>query len=407
MQNELQTEVVLCPNCKEEVPKTLYCLNCGYPLYKMNLDRSAPKEPKEVKVEAEIEPFSVEPLTKLIEEEAVVTEPEELPVTPIVEEAEKTEVKAEPEVTIEPAKEAEPVESIISSITGEAIEAKAELEKFEAVEEEIIPSEAQIEPLVEAPIEITLKEEAKSPEEAEAVEVPEAIVESLKEKIVEEPIIESVEKPVIEIVTEPIIERVAEPVIESVMEPVPVFEPEPAIKDVMENLAKNISMKIRLVNLFQEGGVKAETFNRLFESYAARGEMLMNNRNDILERTRFDLDSMERELKEAKIGLEELNIRRAIGDASEDEYRAKSPGFEWDIRGYEGDIAKKKAEMAYLENLTRVMSEEEINELKGRGERGYSSIEGLVDCGVISAETGARTKVALEEALTYLRASSQ
>ncbi len=191
------------------------------------------------------------------------------------------------------------------------------------------------------------------------------------------------------------------------MEPVPVFEPEPAIKDVMENLAKNISMKIRLVNLFQEGGVKAETFNRLFESYAARGEMLMNNRNDILERTRFDLDSMERELKEAKIGLEELNIRRAIGDASEDEYRAKSPGFEWDIRGYEGDIAKKKAEMAYLENLTRVMSEEEINELKGRGERGYSSIEGLVDCGVISAETGARTKVALEEALTYLRASSQ
>ena len=35
MQTELKTEVVLCPNCKEEVPKTLYCLNCGYPLYKM------------------------------------------------------------------------------------------------------------------------------------------------------------------------------------------------------------------------------------------------------------------------------------------------------------------------------------------------------------------------------------
>ena len=27
-------EVVHCPNCKEDVPKTLYCLNCGFPLYK-------------------------------------------------------------------------------------------------------------------------------------------------------------------------------------------------------------------------------------------------------------------------------------------------------------------------------------------------------------------------------------
>jgi hypothetical protein len=406
MQNELQTEVVLCPNCKEEVPKTLYCLNCGYPLYKMDLDRSAPKEPKDVKVEAEIEPFSIEPLTKLVEE-AVVIEPEELHITPVVEEVEKAEVKVEPEVIIEPAKEVEIVESVVPSMTEEAIETKVELETFEAIEEEVEPSEEEMEPSVEAPKEITIEEEAERPEEAEAVEAPEAMVESLEEKIVEEPVIESVEKPVIEIVTEPIIESIAEPVIESVVEPAPEFEPEPAIKDVMENLAKNISMKIRLVNLFQEGGVKAETFNRLFESYAARGELLMNNRNEMLERTRFDLDSMERALNEAKIGLDELKIRRAIGDASEDEYRAKSPGFEWDIRGYEGDIARKKAEIVYLENLTRVMSAEEINELKERGECGYSAIDGLVDNGTISAETAARTKVALEEALTYLRVSSQ
>lgn len=27
------SEVILCVNCKEEVPVTLYCLNCGFPLY--------------------------------------------------------------------------------------------------------------------------------------------------------------------------------------------------------------------------------------------------------------------------------------------------------------------------------------------------------------------------------------
>jgi len=34
MQEDIQEEVVHCPNCREEVPKTLYCLNCGHPLYK-------------------------------------------------------------------------------------------------------------------------------------------------------------------------------------------------------------------------------------------------------------------------------------------------------------------------------------------------------------------------------------
>jgi rRNA maturation endonuclease Nob1 len=25
--------LVICENCKEEVPETLFCLRCGYPLY--------------------------------------------------------------------------------------------------------------------------------------------------------------------------------------------------------------------------------------------------------------------------------------------------------------------------------------------------------------------------------------
>ena len=29
-----------CPNCKEEVPNTLYCLNCGFPLHKTKEDPS-------------------------------------------------------------------------------------------------------------------------------------------------------------------------------------------------------------------------------------------------------------------------------------------------------------------------------------------------------------------------------
>ena len=51
IQSDLQAEVLLCPNCKEEVPKTLYCLNCGYPLYKIEVDQPEPEEDAEVIVE--------------------------------------------------------------------------------------------------------------------------------------------------------------------------------------------------------------------------------------------------------------------------------------------------------------------------------------------------------------------
>jgi hypothetical protein len=48
MYGDLSSEVVHCPNCNEDVPKTLYCLNCGYPLYKMDQQKEA-----EARVEAE------------------------------------------------------------------------------------------------------------------------------------------------------------------------------------------------------------------------------------------------------------------------------------------------------------------------------------------------------------------
>lgn len=366
----------MCPNCREEVPKTLYCLNCGYPLYKIELDRSTQEE--DVSVEVEPEPFSLEPLTEPAGVEGVTIDVEDLAVTPVVEETEESETEPELEAVTEPV---DAVEPLMPEATEAVVEAEQELETFELTEEDIEPEEEIAEPAmetVEAATEFVAEEEAESmEEEAEATETPEAVEEPPEETIVEVP----------------------------VAEPAPVFEPEPVIREVMENLSKNISMKIKLVNLLQEGGVKIETFNRLFESYVTRGELLMNSRNEMLERVRFDLDSMERALNEAKIGLEELKIRKAIGDASEEEYRAKSPGFEWDIRQYEDEVAKKKAEMVYLEDLNQVMSTEEISELKEKGESGCGAMEGLADAGKISSETATSVKVALEEALAYLKVS--
>ena len=222
--------------------------------------------------------------------------------------------------------------------------------------------------------------ESLEPEEPMVVEVIEEIDETQEEIAAEEPI-------------------------SDVAETATVFEPEPVIMEVMENLAKNISMKIKLVSLLQEGEVKTETFDRLFNTYVARGELLMNSRNETLERVRYDLDSRERALNDAKIGLDELMIRKAIGDVSEEEYQAKSPGFEWDIGHYKDDFTRKKAEIAYLDDLTQVMSNEEIAELREQGEAGYGALDDLSGSELTSPDTAARIKVTLEEALTCLNAS--
>ena len=372
MQTGLQAEVLLCPNCKEEVPKTLYCLNCGYPLYKIELDQ--PEKDVEVVVDAAPEPVEDEPVVEAEMDDDVVIVVEDV-TEPSVEEA----VEAEPEIEVEP----EPVEVVEAvEITEFVAEAEPDVEVEvepvpEAVEEVTEPIVEVVEPPVEEVLEIPLEESIES-------------VEASVFEVVEGPEIEDVEK----------VEMV-EPVAEVVIELEPSYEPDPVIREIMENFAKNLSMKIKLVGLLRDGGVKPEIFERLFESYVARGEILMKSRSEMLERVRYDLDSMEKALNEAKVGLEELEIRRAISDVSEEEYAAKSPGFEWDIRQYKDVVERKKAEISYLEDIKRVMSPEEIEGLIETGEGCYE----LIESEKIGSEMASRVRVSLEEALSCLRAS--
>ena len=382
MQTGLQTEALLCPNCKEEVPKTLYCLNCGYPLYKIEVEsapaveENAPEPVAVIEAEAVEEEVAPEPHIEpeVIQEEIVEITPE-LP-APIVVEEEVVETVLESIDVVE----AEPVEEDVVVLIDS-------VEEIEAPVEEIVAEPEIVEPVVEEIIDI----EPIADVNAEAEEEIEAPVEEAIE-VAEEP--EPVE-----------VEEIVEPVVE--VEPevvaVPEYEPDPVINEVMGNLAKNISMKIKLVDLLRTGGVKSEIFRKLFDSYLTRGELLMNSRSDMLERVRYDLGSMEGALHEAREGLEELDIRRAIEDVSEEEYAAKAPGFQWDISQYKDEVGKKQADIYYLEDITRVMSSEEIGELVGIGEGCFEVLDELTESEGIEGDTAAKIRVSLEEALACIR----
>lgn len=409
MVGDLSSEVVHCPNCKEDVPKTLYCLNCGYPLYKIEqkkadmvepepetLEVVAPEEEVDMGVEIEQpgEPVVVE------EEPAPVAEETMEEVTIEVEEAEE-DVVEEPEameepITAEPVEETEYVfDEETQADMVEEPEEPAEETVFEEPEEELIP-EPEEEPILEL-------------EEEPIPELEEEILPEPEEEIILEPEEEAVPEP-----EEPMPEPIEEPAPEPAPEPFTItmepdemeeirveFAPDPLTKEVMDNLAKNITLKIRLVKLLRDNRVKEETFKKLFDSYVEQGKIWVSRRDEIIKRFKADIDRMENALVTARKDHELLEIRKSIGDAAEEEYTVKAPAYKWDIEHLEKEIKNRKGGIVYVVNLKKLVPEEEIAELEGMAETEYSGLDAIED---VSQDTIAKMKETLSEALSSLQA---
>lgn len=416
MVGDLSTEVVHCPNCKEDVPKTLYCLNCGYPLYKIEqkkadmvepepetLEVVAPEEEVDMGVEIEqpSEPVVVE------EEPALVAEENVVEVTIDVEEVEEdvveeSEIMEEP-ITAEPAPETE-------FTFDEETQADMIEEPMEPAEETVFEEPEELFPeLEEEPIPEPEEEIYPKPEEEPIPELEEEILPEPEEELIleleDEPAPEP-EAPMPEPIEEPAPEPAPEP-LTITMEPNEVeeirveFAPDPLTKEVMDSLAKNITLKIRLVKLLRDSRVKEETFKKLFDSYVEQGRMWVSRRDEIIKRFKADIDRMENALVTARKDHELLEIRKSIGDADEEEYKVKAPAYKWDIEHLEEEIKNRKGGIVYVVNLKKLVPEEETAELEGMSETGYSALD---DIEGITQDTIANMKDTLAEALSSLQA---
>jgi hypothetical protein len=345
------SEVIHCPNCKEDVPKTLYCLNCGYPLYKLEQQKKTEEPAKEPVAEPEPEEEEVD---MSIEIEPQETEPEPIP-------------ELEEEVEEEPVPEEEP--EIAIGITVE--------EEPESEEEEPEPVEEEPEPVEEEP----------APE-------PEDMYEEPAEEYVE-PEPEPVFEPEVETDIFTPEERESYMMDEIRIE----FAPDPLTKEVMESLAKNITLKIRLVRLLRENQVKEETFKKLFDSYVDQGRLWVGRRDEIIRRFKGDIARMEQELISARKDFELLEIRKNIGDASEEEYNVKAPAYKWDIENLDKEIKNTRGGIQYVINLKGLIPDEEVEELRQMADSDYSELD---DIEGVSSDTIARMKETLAEALNSL-----
>ena len=341
MASGASTEVVHCPNCKEDVPKTLYCLNCGFPLYRE-------EQPKEEKAEPDTNP---EPIVAN-EEDAVI-------------------------VVDDPAEEAKP------ALKVEAKPEPAPEKKIEQVDVTEIPAQS-VEPTPQ-PNSVEVKEPEKTPEPSPVIEVKAPTPEEAIPPVVEaKPPPMELPKPV-EVTNEPVSNE-AEPSKIEAIEMVEEYQeemqnkgyvPDPLSKDLMENLTKNISLKLKLTKLYRDGVVKEETFTKLFDDYSKQGKILFSRREEILTKLSGEIEEMEDDYSKASEALELIEIKRSIGEISEIEYSAKAPAYRWDIDHFDLTVAEKKNKTRYLENIGGIISKEELKELRELASLEYNTLDAL------------------------------
>ena len=416
MYGDLSSEVIHCPNCNEDVPKTLYCLNCGYPLYKIEQEEKAEAqpevEPEALEVVAPEEP-EIDMSVEIEQPEETFTLEEEAEVQPEVIELEPTqepmpepelEPEPEPEMMTEEIETTIKVEEIVEEAPPEQL--KPEIQVVEIVEEPEAEPSLEIE--TEADIHVEQEEAIEEPQVEEPV-IEEPEVEAVEELQVEEPVIEEPEEeaPLPEAEEKVIMEpKEPEKTIDfmeeepELMEAIRLeFAPDPLTKEVMENLAKNITLKIRLVRLLRDGQVKEETFKKLFDSYVEQGRIWVSRRDDSVRRFKADIERMEEALVTARKDYELLEIRRNIGDADDEEYKVKAPAYKWDITHLEEEIKNRKGGILYVGNLKKLVPEEEIVELEKMADTDYAELDKVEE---ITAETVAKMKETLAESLNIL-----
>jgi len=351
VQKSIEAEVVHCPNCNENVPKTLYCLNCGYPLYKLDQE-----EDEEALAE---------------QDEAGEPEPLEAPAEQVV----VVEAELEPVPTEEePAEAAEPVEF-------EVVQVNPGPEPFEP--EEVIEEVGTLEASEDTPIVL----EEPTPEAVPVEETPVTV-----DEVEFEPKIEEEEETV---------EPVEMKKVEEMKAPVK-FTPDPLTKQVIDNLTKNIMLKARLVKLLEEGAVKERTFKKLFEAYAAEGDKWVRRRDELIESLEGDFEHVENSLAESKMILEEFEIRRAIGDVSDKEYSIKAPAYRWDIDALEAKLEERTGSLSYLKNLDKILPREDIGNLRKMAEDDFRQFEALAESGAVMPETVVKIRDNITRVLSSL-----
>jgi len=179
-------------------------------------------------------------------------------------------------------------------------------------------------------------------------------------------------------------------------------EPDKSILELNREMVKCVSLKLWSIDQLLEEKIDESQFNQLFEGYTVRHQQLIDRRKEMLKHAR-DIDTYEKLLKTAKISLDELELRKSLGDLVEGEYEAKDPAFRWDIQHYQDKVSARKMEITYLNDLTKSISLDILSEMKETTEKLLHALDNLEIVEYVSSETISSLRRSLEDIITIFK----
>jgi hypothetical protein len=157
--------------------------------------------------------------------------------------------------------------------------------------------------------------------------------------------------------------------------------PDPVIEELANELLNSVYLELWSVGLLRKEGTGEEQFLRTFDAYHRRVERCIGQRDHLLDQIN-DLEAHEAKARETRIELDELDIRKSLGDLHEGEYEAMAPALKWTIDHFETEIEGRRGRIALLEDPFRLMS-------PGKVEEATTLVEGALEL-VREAEASAR-----------------
>ena len=176
--------------------------------------------------------------------------------------------------------------------------------------------------------------------------------------------------------------------------------PDPAIQGLANELLNSVYLELWSVGLLRKEGTGEEQFLTTFNAYHDRVERCISQRDHLLDQIK-DLEAYETKVREAQIELDELDVRRSLGDLHGGEYEAMAPALRWTIDHSEAEIEGRRGRIALLEDPIGLMPPEKVEEAAALAVEGLELIGEAEASARLSPETAAkvRASVAMIEGL--------
>ncbi|MHA2068114.1 MAG: hypothetical protein ACXABY_27450 [Candidatus Thorarchaeota archaeon] len=198
----------------------------------------------------------------------------------------------------------------------------------------------------------------------------------------------------------------SQPLAEGIMPPfpmTPVMEASKVAPDTQarKELLKYQIWRVKLCSIFNEQGMSSRVFTNIWEGYGDEVARLQRKLEGSLRARKTSYEDKKAELENAKLKLDELRVRVAIGEISESDLLISTPRIRANVESLEHEVSRLREQLREEETKHSIGSPREMFDHEQSARVFVLKIDDLIAEGKLSMELGKRLGVEMEEIQEY------